>query len=953
MAPLPTGTVTFLFTDIEDSTRLVEYLGSRYAEVLAEYRQLLRTVFQERGGFEVDTQGDSLFVTFPRAKDAFLAAIAAQQAIFAHPWPEGVAVRVRMGLHTGAPLSVETGYVGVDVHRAARIGAAGHGGQILLSEATHILIEEDLPPGASLRDLGEHRLKDLTRPVRLFQVIVAGLPADFPPLRLLSILPNNLPIQLTSFVGRDREMAEVKHLLATTRSLTLTGTGGCGKTRLALQMAADLLDEFPDGVWLVELAALSDATLITRTVASALHVQEEPGRPLVVTLSESLRTKRLLLVLDNCEHLIAACAHLAETLLLTSPTLKLLATSRERLGIPGEMTYSVPSLPVPDLRRPASIEQLTQVDSVRLFVERAVSSQPEFRVIDTNALAVARICHALEGIPLAIELAAARVKVLSAQQIAKRLDDRFRLLTEGSRTVSPRQQTLQATMDWSYELLSEPERILLRRLSVFAGGFSLEAVETICSGDSVEVRQALDLLTYLVDKSLVMVDYQGEGARYRLLETVRQYGRDRLLASRQAEEVRAKHRDWYVELAEQAEPMLAGPDEAWLDRLDKEQDNLRAAIDFSLRSGQAEAALRLGAALWPFWQVRGYWTEGRQWLEAALDGSRGAPPALRAKAIRGAGELAQYQGDHERAQTLSEESLALFRALGDKHGMARALSTLGNVAYHQGDYTAAGELHEESLVYGRELGDAPLVATSLVNLASIADHHGDFDRASALCRESLTMFRHARDKRGAAFALNMLGILASDQGNYPEARARFEESLALRRELGDKRGIAASLDNLGLVAWEQRDYEAARALYEESLTLRRELGDKHGIAASLDHMGLAAWHQGDYRQATALLEESLTVRKALGDKAGIAGSLEGLARVAQDPERAARLCGAATTLRDAIDAPRPPAERSDYERRLNGLRTQLGEVAFAAAWNQGRAMTVEEAIQYAITVAGV
>lgn len=953
MAPLPTGTVTFLFTDIEDSTRLVEYLGSRYAEVLAEYRQLLRTAFQERGGFEVDTLGDSLFVTFPRVKDAFLAAIAAQQAIFAHPWPEGVAVRVRMGLHTGAPLSVETGYVGVDVHRAARIGAAGHGGQILLSEATHILIEEDLPPGASLRDLGEHRLKDLTRPVRLSQVIVAGLPADFPPLRLLSILPNNLPIQLTSFVGRDREMAEVKHLLATTRSLTLTGTGGCGKTRLALQMAADLLDEFPDGVWLVELAALSDATLITRTVASALHVQEEPGRPLVVTLSESLRTKRLLLVLDNCEHLIAACAHLAETLLLTSPTLKLLATSRERLGIPGEMTYSVPSLPVPDLRRPASIEQLTQVDSVRLFVERAVSSQPEFRVIDTNALAVARICHALEGIPLAIELAAARVKVLSAQQIAKRLDDRFRLLTQGSRTVSPRQQTLQATMDWSYELLSEPERILLRRLSVFAGGFSLEAVETICSGDSVEVRQALDLLTYLVDKSLVMVDHQGEGARYRLLETVRQYGRDRLLASRQAEEVRARHRDWYVELAEQAEPMLAGPDEAWLDRLDKEQDNLRAAIDFSLRSGQAEAALRLGAALWPFWRVRGYWTEGRQWLEAALDGSRGAPPALRAKAMRGAGELAQYQGDHERAQTLSEESLALFRALGDKHGTARALSTLGNVAYHQGDYTAAGELHEESLVYGRELGDAPLVATSLVNLASIADHHGDFDRASALCRESLTMFRHARDKRGAAFALNMLGILASDQGNYPEARARFEESLALRRELGDKRGIAASLDNLGLVAWEQRDYEAARAPYEESLTLRRELGDKHGIAASLDHMGLAAWHQGDYRQATALLEESLTVRKALGDKAGIAGSLEGLARVAQDPERAARLCGAAAALRDAIDAPRPPAERSDYERRLNGLRTQLGEVAFAAAWNQGRAMTVEEAIEYAITVAGV
>ncbi len=440
MPGLPTGTVTFLFTDIEGSTTLLQRLGDRrYAEVLEEHQRLLRDAFAKGNGQEIGTQGDAFLVAFPRARDALATAVAAQHSLMKHTWPDGASLRVRMGLHTGESISNTDRYVGLDVHRASRICSAGHGGQILLSDAVGALAARDLPPGVSLRDLGTHRLKDLREPEHLFQVVVADLPADFPPPKSLNVLPNNLPVQLTSFIGREREKAEVRRLLSTTRCLTLTGSGGAGKTRLALQVAAEALEEFPDGVWFVELAALSDSSLVPKAVASSLGMPEQPGRMLIEALADYLRGESALVILDNCEHLVAACAQLADALMRTCPSLRILATSREALGVTGETTWRVPSLSLPDPQSLPPLNRFTEYEAVRLFIDRAVSSAPQFAVTSRNAPAVAQVCHRLDGIPLAIELAAARVKVLAVEQIAARLDDRFRLLTGGSRTALPRQ----------------------------------------------------------------------------------------------------------------------------------------------------------------------------------------------------------------------------------------------------------------------------------------------------------------------------------------------------------------------------------------------------------------------------------------------------------------------------------------------------------------------------------
>ncbi len=443
MARLPKGTVTFLFTDIEGSTFLLQRLGDRYAEVLAGQRRLLREVFGKHGGHEVDVQGDALFFAFPRAQNAVVASVEAQEAVFTQTWPDDVAVRVRMGLHTGEPLIAESGYVGLDVHRAARIASAAWGGQIVLSQTTRDLVTDSLPDSIALRDIGLHGLKDLARPQHLFQVIAAGLPADFPALRSLEAWPNNLPRQLSSFIGREREMARVRELLTQTSLLTLTGTGGSGKTRLALHVAADLLEEFPDGVWLVELAPVLDPALVPQTLATVLGVREEPGRALAATLIDYLKSRQVLLVVDNCEHLLDACAQLVESLLHACSSLRALATSREPLGIQGELTYRIPTLSVPDPREQLSLERVAGHEAVRLFVERATFARPEFSLTRENAREVVEVCHRLDGIPLAIELAAARVKGMSLRQIAPRLDDCFRLLTGGSRTALPRQRTLQ------------------------------------------------------------------------------------------------------------------------------------------------------------------------------------------------------------------------------------------------------------------------------------------------------------------------------------------------------------------------------------------------------------------------------------------------------------------------------------------------------------------------------
>lgn len=950
MPDLPRGTVTFLFTDIEGSTQLVQTLGdARAVEAFTVHHRLLRSTFAAREGRELEDQGDGFLVVFQRAQDAVLTAVAGQEAINAHSWPDGLPLRVRMGLHTGEPVLAADGYVGLDVHRSARICQAGWGGQILLSHTTRELVRDDLPGVFSLRDLGEHRLKDLHRPERIYQLLHHRLPADFPPLKSLDSMPNNLPRSLSSFIGREREMAEVKRLLASPFLLTLTGPGGCGKTRLALQVVADLVEGYADGVWLVEIAPLSDPTLVPQAVGSALHVREQPGRPIMETLSNFLGPKTILLVLDNCEHLVTACARLAEALLRTCPHLRILATSQELLRIPGETIFRVPSLSVPDLDGRPSLESLTRNEAVRLFIERSRAALPTFTVTDHNTPLIAQVCRRLDGIPLAIELAAARVKVLPVSQIASRLDDRFRLLTGGSRTTLPRHQTLRSTMDWSYSLLSESERKLLRQLSVFARGWTLEAAEEICAGSDLAQGEVLDLLGQLVDKSLVVVEDQARDARYRLLETVRLYAREKLLEAGEDAELRRRHGEWSLALAERAEPKLQGPDQAlWLGRIEAEHANLLAALEWS-RSAHpgSDVGLRLASALWRFWWMRGYLTEGRRWLEGLLKESHGAPAASRARGLIQAGRLAWAQSDYAAAGAFSEESLALSRALGDTQAVADALNTLGLVAWTRSDYPAARTIYEEGLVVSRELGDRRRTAVLLNNLGIVAETQGDYAVSGERHEESLHIRRAIGDRHGVAYSLGNLGRVAALEGEYTRARAYFEEGLDICRDLGDKLGTCNLMNRLGLVAYRQGDVPRAMALSEESLVLARELGDKESIADTLCTLGRLAHHRGDLERATDLVRESLAFRRDLGDRPGIAECLEQLAAIAldrKDPEQTARLLGAADAIRQSTGAPLPPADRVDHQRRLTAARTQLGADRFNDAWTGGRAMPLEQAV---------
>jgi predicted ATPase/class 3 adenylate cyclase len=991
---LPTGRVTFLFTDIEGSTALLQHLGDRrYAEVLLEHHRILRAAFEAGGGHEVDTQGDSFLIAFGKARDAVAAAAAAQRAINAHGWPEGAPIRVRMGLHTGEPTVVGPRYVGLDVHRAARIMAVGYGGQVLLSHATADLIRSELPEGLTLRDLGEHRLKDLARPERIFNILIAGLPAEFPLLKTLDVVSNNLPIQSTTFIGRAREIEEVKRSLGRSRLLTLMGAGGSGKTRLAVQVAADLIDQFEKGVWLVELAPLTDPALVVQAVATTFQVREAAGRNLLDLLVDYLGSKPLLLVLDNCEHLVEACAQLAGALLRACPNLKILATSRAALNVDGEAAYHVPPLSRPDPRRIQSLEQLREFEAVQLFVERGVASQPRFALTDANARAVADICHRLDGIPLAIELAAARVKVLSVEQIASRLNDRFRLLTGGSRAGLPHHQTLRATIDWSYGLLAEEERALLRRLSVFAGGLSLEAAEAVCADGPVDSHAVLDLVTNLVDKSLVVAEGLNGDVRYVLLETIRQYGLEKLEASAEVPAVRGKHLAWYLDLAEQAEPELQGPDQAaWLDRLETEHDNLRAALEWAATGVRdAEVRLRLAGALHRFWSMRGYLTEGRDWLESAVEAPEGAGPAARTRAVYGAGVLAFDQGDYARAETLLDTSLELSRECGDKGSIARSLTHLALIHRHRGDYAKALTLLEEGQALCREAGQTWDLAQALRSLALAVRRMGDYVRATALLEESLLLWRQTGDKSGLAKSLLSLGVVARLQGDLPKARTLLEESVALNRELGLKAELADALLTLGTVVKNEGDYARATSLYEESLVLSREmglrlqaaatlvnlanvshyqgddgrastlaeeakaqlsaLGAKQQLAISLWTLGNVAFARGDSGRAATLYRESLRLHRTLGDTGGIAECLEALACVAaadKHGELAARLLGAGEALREAIRTPVSLSDRPAYDRCVAAIRDLLPPEAILCAWAEGKKKPLADVINEAL-----
>jgi predicted ATPase/Tfp pilus assembly protein PilF len=886
-------------------------------QVAARHDALLDDIITQHHGRRVKErgEGDSVFATFADPAAAVAAALAINQAVLAESWPAETPIKVRMSLHTGIAQWREGDYYGPVVNRCARIRGLGHGGQVLLSAATAVLVRDRLPEGARLRALGAHSLKGLSAPEEVFQLCHPALPAEFPPLVSPQAPKHNLPQALTCLIGREAEQGEVLALLAEARLVTLVGSGGVGKTRLALAVASELVDQYADGVWLLELAALADPTLVVGAVAQALGLREEPGLLLLTTLSEHLKAKQLLLVLDNCEHLIGACADLVSAVLRACPAVRLLATSREGLEVAGERRYRVPSLPVPDLTHLPPPERLAESAAVALFLARARERRPDLALTALTARAVAQICARLDGIPLAIELAAARVSSLAVEGIAARLGGCFRLLTGGGRDVLPRQRTLRATLDWSYDLLGEGEQRLLDRLSVFAGGCTLEAAEAVCTGDGVEGWQVLDLLSGLVNKSLVQLEEapgQPEQVRYRLLDTVRQYGQERLEACGEAAEVRTRHLAWCVALAEQAALALLGPEQAaWLAQLEMEHDNLRAALGWSTQdSRDGASSIRLAGALGRFWHIRGHLSEGRGWLEGALAHGVGSA-AARALALHWAGNLAYVQGNHGQAGALFEESLALRRALEDRHGIAASLNCLGNVAQDQGEYWRAKALFEEGLALKREL----------------------------------------QDRRGVARVLNNLGSVACLQGDVQQAAALYQESLAIERELGDKAGIAKSLNNLGELADLQGNAQQAAALFEESLTLTRVLGDQFVIAIGLLNLGRITHLQSDDAHARAYLAEGLTVARGLDNRRLLAYALERMAMVAGAqgaPEQAATLFGAAAALREVLGTPLDPNDRAAYDRAAATISRTLGPDGFAAAWAAGQALPLGEAITLAL-----
>ena len=760
---------------------------------------------------------------------------------------------------------------------------------------------------------------------------------------------NNLPAQLSSFIGREAEITGIKQLLAETRLLTLTGAGGSGKSRLALQVATDLLAEYPDGIWLVELAPVSDPDLVTQLTAKALGIREQPRRLLLETLVDRLRSKRLLLVLDNCEHLLGACATLAGALLKTCLNLRILATSREAIGITGENLFQVPSLATPEPDATMSLGSLCQFEAVRLFKDRAVAVQSRFALTDATAPAVAQICWRVEGIPLAIELAAARMSALSAAQIAERLRDSFELLSHGKRTAMPRHQTLRATIDWSYALLTDAERSLFQQLSVFAAGFDLEAAEEVCVGEGIEREHILDLLTQLVEKSLVLVREQTGTTRYRLLEPIRQYAQDRLRQSSALPVAQRRHVYYFQHLAQDAAEQLFGPDRLLaVEELELEHANLLVALAWAAEN-EPESALKLSNALGWFWEFRGYLAQGRECFKRTIAQSPETLVHLRGEAYVRSGRLACWQGEYEHAVALSEQGLRLCEQSGNRRWVGLALDNLGGIAAYRGELDRADTLLEQSLSIGKDLGDTDLLWRSLLDLGVVAMFRGNYDRARELVEGAVANVKQVGYEYG--MDLHTLGEIESALGNIEKAVVYYEETLTTGRRFGLKRAVVGGLEGLGKVAFDQGDYARARAFYEEGLQVADELGQKSEFAISLAiNLAELASEERKFEEARRLCIGSLRNSQEVSDKESITATLSVFAWLSfaeGKAERAAQLLGAVEHMRETLGIAFSPRQRARHERHVAAIRDSLDQEVFAAARARGKAMTIDQAVAYA------
>jgi predicted ATPase/class 3 adenylate cyclase/Tfp pilus assembly protein PilF len=900
--------LTFLIADIRGYTSFMATHGDERGALLAErFADLAEAVVQQHAGTLVELRGDEILAAFTSARQALYAAVDLQSG-FAREVARDFPVQIGIGLDAGDATPLKGGYRGSALNLAARLQSLARD-EIFVSETVVGLA--GATAGLAFVDRGLVSVKGFPLPIRVFQAGRTGdLPGALSPLQPATTAPpHNLQEDATPFIGREREIEQAMILMGDphTRLVTLTGTGGSGKTRLAIQIGRNLLEHFEDGVFFCELAPLTDPSIVPSAIAQVLDIKERPGGDIFATLLAELRDRHHLLILDNFEHLMEA-AGIVSTLLDSCRHLHVIVTSRTPLHLAWEHEFAVPPLAIPDLQHLPDVLALSRLESVALFLSRARAARSDFHLTEENAPFIADIVSRLDGLPLAIELAAARIKVLPPRTLLQHLSSRLKLLTGGARDRHSRHHTLRSTIDWSYSLLADEEKILFARISVFAGGWTLESAEAVCScGDELDIVEGM---TSLVDKSLV-VEEGDEEPRFRLLETIREYARERLAQSDEMAAVQTLHGEWVDRLVGEASAELTGSRQfEWLERLEIEHDNIRAALQWSCEGDDMERGLRIAANLWRFWWMRGYLREGRDWFARLLGDAAGDRVAtgVRADALNGAGVLAHVQDDYTQALGLYQASLALRRAAGDKQKIAASLSNMGALEAELGHYDRAETLHEEALTLRREGGDA----------------------------------------WGTATSLNALGNVLLEQGRYDRAGETYHEALTVQEGLGDTWGIATSVTNLGQVALQRGDERGAEPLFREGLKLRRQLGDRQGIAISLSHLGDVYMERGELERASGMYRQSFTLNRDVGDQLGIAVSLEGLAMTAHlrgQPEAAVQLLSAATGLRESIGAPPTRAGQTRLERHLASLRGTLGDRIFDELWRRGSHMEVEDLVR--------
>ncbi|HET6277010.1 MAG TPA: tetratricopeptide repeat protein [Candidatus Cybelea sp.] len=928
VAPIPTGTITLLFTDIEGSTQRWEEWGDAMLQALRRHDELLRAAIERHGGHVFKTIGDAFCAAFWRAPDGVAAAIDAQRALAAENWNAIGGLSVRMALHSGATDEREGDYFGPAVNRVARLLATAHGGQVVFSGATALLLRGLMADGTELFDLGQHRLADLAEAEHVWQLVAPGLAQTFPPLRSLKSMPNNLPHQLTPLIGRDDVLAEVGQLIDDHALVTLVGTGGIGKTRVALQVGANELDGTPDGVWFVDLAPIGNTSLVASTITTALGLREQPQVPLLDTLLRYLKHKHVLLILDNCEHVIEAVAKITDAILRACPEVRLLATSREALRIGGEYVYPMPSLTFPLQSETLAAEQALSYGAVALFAQRAAASDAKFELTDDSAPIVAEICRRLDGIALAIELAAARVKVLAPRHLAQKLDERFRVLTGGSRAALPRQQTMRALIDWSYDLLSAKEQRLFRWLAIFSGGWTLEMAAVVCADDKatedvVESWEVLDLLSSLVDKSLVHVDQSESGVRYRLLESMRQYGHERLADAGEDAVVAKAHAVAFLALGEELHRVFeTTPEHMWLARAEPELDNFRAALTWAFEThGDVRLGQRLAAALLPAW-TRFVAAEGLRWIQAASTHATEMPASLEAALDLAEAAIATALSQPKTARERAERALALYNDLGNHLRIAQARHLLGRALVHLGEAEEGETMLTAALNEARATGVHSVIADVLQSLAIARSHAGDVAGARPLFAEALAMFRSVSAERVCSHIAGNLAEAEFHEGNALEALQLENEALASYRRFNHKLGTAISLCNIAAYLIALGRYEEARISARDGLAAARDTQWEVGVAWGLQHLA-----------ATAALRP-----------ADDAGDVRG------DRPRAARILGYVDARLDAMEALRQYTEKQEQDKSLSALRASLGEDQLAKLMAEGATWTEDQAFGEALAI---